>query len=308
MWTEKTAPNSSERPSICHGGSTSSTSWPSERSSSTASATASAQSGSTVASAPAATSWPRSAAGWAAPVRGGDRERLVRGRSPRRVAELVAGEHVEDRGRVGDRAGQYPVDVQRRLAPLRRSGDASPRRLEADEPAARRGDPDRAAAVVAVRDRHHPRGDRRRRTARGAARCATQVPGVAGRPEQARLADGQNAVLRQRRGAHDHEARVPQAARDVGVVVGYVVGQQRAADRHPQAAHRPVVLDRGRNAREGPLVAGAHGVRGREGALGVHVHEGVQRGVKLLDAVQRALHQLARGDLSCAHHARELAR
>ena len=50
MCVEKTAPNNSERPSICHGGVTSCTSCPSERSSSAASATAPEQTGSTTAS------------------------------------------------------------------------------------------------------------------------------------------------------------------------------------------------------------------------------------------------------------------
>ena len=48
---ENTAPKSALRPSTRHGGSTSSTSWPSERSSSAASPTAAAQTGSTGASA-----------------------------------------------------------------------------------------------------------------------------------------------------------------------------------------------------------------------------------------------------------------
>ncbi len=51
MWLENTAPNSSCKPSIRHGGSTSTTSCPSERSSSAASATARAAIGSTTASA-----------------------------------------------------------------------------------------------------------------------------------------------------------------------------------------------------------------------------------------------------------------
>src|SRR4029077_13338691 len=50
MWVEKTTPNSSLSPLACHGGSTSSTSCPSERSTSAASLTACAQIGSTTAS------------------------------------------------------------------------------------------------------------------------------------------------------------------------------------------------------------------------------------------------------------------
>jgi hypothetical protein len=50
MWLEKTTPNSSRTASSCHGGSTCSTSCPSEPSSSAASVTARAASGSTIAS------------------------------------------------------------------------------------------------------------------------------------------------------------------------------------------------------------------------------------------------------------------
>jgi hypothetical protein len=49
-WAQNTTPNNSCKPSVCHGGSTSSTSWPSSRSSSAASSTACAARGSTAAS------------------------------------------------------------------------------------------------------------------------------------------------------------------------------------------------------------------------------------------------------------------
>ena len=59
--------------------------------------------------------------------------------------------------------------------------DAAPRRLQPDEPAAARRDPDRSAAVARVRRRHHPARDRGRRPAARPARRAVGVPRVAGR-------------------------------------------------------------------------------------------------------------------------------
>ena len=134
MWIEKTAPNSSESPSIRHGGSTSSTSWPSERSSSAASATACAHIGSTTASAigeqragrdpqPARVARARHCAN------GSERRRRPGG-----VARLVAREHVEDRGGVGDGAGQHAVDAQRGVAEFRRAA-RSARALASARPA-----------------------------------------------------------------------------------------------------------------------------------------------------------------------------
>ncbi len=163
-----------ERPSTCHGGSTSSTSWPSERSSSAASATAFAHTGSTAASAigGSVVAAIRSLPGVAC---GGRAQTARRGRRPGGIAGLVAGEHVEDRRGVGDGAREHAVDHQRATRPAR-----APRRcaralgFRPDQAAAGGGDADRAAAVVAVGDRHHarprPRRRSRRRSRRGCAR------------------------------------------------------------------------------------------------------------------------------------------
>ena len=118
-----TAPNSSLKPSTCHGGSTSSTSCPSERSSSAASATARAQIGSTTASATggsvvvAIRSARRDRHRGARCALRGRGERLGRRRRPGGVAGLIAGEHVKDRRSVGDRAREDPVDRQRASRP-----------------------------------------------------------------------------------------------------------------------------------------------------------------------------------------------
>ena len=60
------------------------------------------------------------------------------------------------------------------------------------------------------------------------------------------------------------------------VVVGDVVGHQRAAVGQPQAAHRAVVLDRDRHARERALIAGFDLLGRRERALAVDLDESVQ--------------------------------
>ena len=238
---------------------------------------------------------------------GGLRERPRWRRRPGGVSGLIAREHIEDGRSVGEGAREHPVDSKRGVAQLGGGRDAPARRLEADQAAAGGGDPDRATAVVAVRHREHPGRHRRGGPARGAAGRALQVPGVVRRAEEACLAGGQDAVLGQRRRADDHEAGIAQAPCDVVVIVGHVVGHQPAAVGEAQALDGPVVLDGRGDAREGTRVAGRDRVGGGQRTLGVDLHEGVELGVELLDAIERALHELARGDLAGAHHAGELA-
>ena len=104
-----------------------------------------------------------------------------------------------------------------RIAELGGQRDPPAARLQPDEPAAGRGDPDRAAAVVAVRDRHHPGRDRRRGPAGGAAGGAFGVPRVARRAEDTRLAEGRSRTRSGGR-ADDHEPRALQAPGHVVVV------------------------------------------------------------------------------------------
>ena len=97
------------------------------------------------------------------------------------------GHHVERDRRVLRRARDDAVDAEERLADERAERDPPALRLQADEPAARRRDARRAAAVVGVGDRHHAGRDRRRRAARRAARRARGVPRVARGAEAPRL-------------------------------------------------------------------------------------------------------------------------
>ena len=114
---------------------------------------------------------------------------------------------------------------QEDLPDLGRQRDPAALGLEADQPAARRRDPRRAAAVVGVGDRDHPGRDRRRAAAAGAARRARLVPRVARRAEARGLGRRQDAPLGQRRRPDDDEARGLQPRDDV-----VVVGRDEVAD------------------------------------------------------------------------------
>ena len=79
-----------------------------------------------------------------------------------RIAGLRAGEHVEHRGGVAHRARDDVLADEAAVARRRgrRERHAAAARLEPVEAAAARGDPDRAAAVVRVRDRDEAGRDR----------------------------------------------------------------------------------------------------------------------------------------------------
>ena len=200
-----------------HGGRTSSTSWPSPSSSAAASRAARSQSGSSVT--------PAIGACVVTPIRSRPGSRAAasangsaRRRRPRRVARLGAGEDVEQQRRLAHRARQDAVADEEVLAGVRRGRDAAALGLQADEAAARGRDAQRAAAVVAVGERHHRRRDGGRRAARRAARRALEVPRVARRPAAARLGHRQDAPLGQRRRADDDEPGRAQPRDDVVVV------------------------------------------------------------------------------------------
>ena len=98
-----------------------------------------------------------------------------RRRQPVEVARLVAVHGVEQRGGVAHALRDGEADQR---APDRGGleRDAPARGLEPDQPAPRRGDADRAGAVVRVRERHDARRHGHRRAARRAARRAQQAP------------------------------------------------------------------------------------------------------------------------------------
>jgi dienelactone hydrolase len=92
------------------------------------------------------------------------------------------------------------------------------------------------------------------------------------------------------------------------VVGGLPVAEEVGGEGQPLARDRAVVLDCDRHAGEGALVARPHLVRRRERVFGEDVDERVELGVERLDAIERRLHELARGQLAGADEAGELAR
>ena len=89
----------------------------------------------------------------------------------------------------------------------RAQGRAPARGLQPEEPAARRRDADRAAAVVGMRQRHHCGRDRRRGAARGAPRGAAGIERVARRPAvEDRLGGAVEAELGRGGRAHQGQA------------------------------------------------------------------------------------------------------
>ncbi len=166
------SPNSSSEP---HGGVASSTEWPSSASSAAASSAAATHSGATGASIGGeVVSATRSRPGSRADLLG---ERPLGRRRPPRVAGLVAGHHVEQRGSVEHRPGQRAARREALEPAVRRRRDAAARGLDPEQPAARRRNADRAAAVAPVRGRRHarprPPPPRRRSTRRASATCPT---------------------------------------------------------------------------------------------------------------------------------------
>ena len=168
--------------------------------------------------------------------------------------------------------------------------DAPARRLEPDQAAARGRDPDRAAAVVAVGDRHHARGHRRRRAAAGAAGRAVERPRVARGAEAARLGGRQDplsraaSVLPTITNPASRSRRTRNASWSA-----HEVAEQVAAHRHRHPGDGPVVLDRDRHAGERARIARARSPsRGGQRGLGGDVRERVDRRLQLVDPAQRA--------------------
>ena len=113
-----------------------------------------------------------------------------------RVHRVVTGDDLEAYGRVGDRRREGPDLVERA-----RKGDQPVARDDAvggfhpDDPAQRGWLADRAARVAAEGEGHHSGCHRRRASARGAARHAAGVPGVARRSEGRVLRRGPHGEL-----------------------------------------------------------------------------------------------------------------
>ena len=221
-------------------------------------------------------------------------ERTLGHRRDRRVAGHPPGGDVEDRRAVPNRTSQ---DVLHRDAAQHVAGGrprvAAARGLEAHEPAARRRNPNRARAVVAVRGRHHAARDGRPRAAGRSARRSAVIPRIPRRAPQHRFSGRMVAELRRRRLAEDHETSRTVAA-----------SQLRIGRRHLRSeGSRPLRLDRPTKRRAEILQQKRHAtkraVRQARVDLGQRPVEepgddGVQRGIDVLDARDRRLDELAR--------------
>ena len=226
-------------------------------------------------------------------------ERSLGGRRPPGIARLVAGQDVEQCGGVCDRPGDRTGGREALERRERRGGDPPSRRLEAEDAATGGGNPDRAASVGAVGERHEPRRERRRGPSAGAAGRALRVPGVPGVAVELRLGERDRAELRGVRLAEDDEAGVAQPADDRGVEVGDVVGERATRVRRSDAFRRGQVLDRNRDAvKRASVVRGIGSPRVSERPPRRDGDERVQLGIEPLDSLEVELGELDRGDVS----------
>ena len=214
------------------------------------------------------------------------------------IARHPAGGRVEDRRAVADRTGQGVLHGQ----PAHRvagwcPGVPAAGRLEAEQPAARGRDPDRAGAVVAVGGRDHPARDRCRRPAGRPAGGPSEIPRVPCRAEQGRL--GRRVVPElgaARRAEHDQAGR-PVAPRQLRVGNRDVVLERARALclRHP-GQRRTQILEQERD-------TGQRAWRKRlagdcPGALEVRAGQGVEGRVEGLDPGDRGVDQFKSGHLA----------
>ena len=220
-----------------------------------------------------------------------------------RVAGFGPGEHVERGGAVADRTGEHVTDDQPgpRLAVVGAEGDATPRGLEAEEPARARRDADRTAAVAGVGERHHARRNRgRAATARSSGRPG-EVPRIVRGAVGVRLGRRQQPELGCVRLPDDHASRGAESREEVRVVVGDdpEVAEEPVAEVERFAGERAVeVLDEDRYAAEGPVgrIVGLGA-----GALVAPVDHRVEVGVDRVDAFEGGVDELARREHTVAH-------
>ncbi len=239
----------------------------------------------------------------------GDRDPQLAGLALRRVGERLAA--VADRVVEARAVGHAARDRAPRREPVprldeRRGRHAAALRLEPEQPAAARGDADRAAAVGAERRRAQPGRDRRRGAAAGPARGALQVPRVARDPERRRLGERHDHHLGHVGLAEDHGAGAAQPPHDLGVRRRRLVADRAGAHRRGLPLDVGVVLDRQRDAEQRARVAAAPARVGL-GGLGErhlvrHHPEGVEHRVVRGDPVEEQLGELAGADLAAVEH------
>ena len=183
-----------------------------------------------------------------------------------RVADAGAERRVEQRGRVTNGAADAVLDRQAGLVADRTQRDATLARLEPDEPATRRRDADRTAAVTRVSERHHPRRDGGGRTAARTAGRSRGVPWIVGRTPRDGLGGRHAAELGAVRSPGDHQPGRAVAADErrvgVGDYVRFLECDVAVAEALPRVFGEQVLEENG-TPRNGPL--GSSALRRRRG-------------------------------------------
>ena len=188
----------------------------------------------------------------------------------------------EERRRVADRAGQHAVgdDPDRHLAQRLVLREPAAGRLQPDQAVDGGGDPDRAAAVVAVGERDGAGGDQGSGAGRGGTGRVVGRPGRADRAEPRVLRRGAEPVLGELGLADRDEPGGEEHPGEVAVALGRPGVERVGALHRGHAGEVDVVLEEGRDAGEeaaprvGGLGAGAvealdrDGVEGRPHPLG----------------------------------------
>ena len=241
----------------------------------------------------------------------------VRGAEHRvRVARVRAGQDRQPERDVRDRPGHEPLEHERRGPELVRAHDqrhTAQRLLEPDDPAPRRRDPRRPAAVGGLRERHHPVRHGGGAAAGGPAAVAGGGERVAGRAEQPVVADAAEAEDRAVRLAqHDRPGRLHALDPRAAEVRREARERGHAAERRrPSGLEVEEVLHRGRDAVQRADRLPAHeGLLRRarllERLVDRQEDERVQRGIAGLDPPRGGLDGLHRRDPTRADRRRNV--
>ncbi len=225
-------------------------------------------------------------------------------RSPRRIAEHRPRHGVEHRGGVPDRPGQWPVGAETGdVTAVGGVADPAAAGLDAEQAVDARRDADRAAAVAALREGHHPGRHRDRRAAAGPAGQAGGVPRATSGPDEVVVGVAGETELGRVRLAQADGAGGRQLGDD-GVVHGRdEVGQDPGAERRPDTRGVVEVLDRRRDAEQRRQLATGPEQRLRPAGRSPCVlrgdgEKGPERRVQGVDPPQRVLDELGRAHLA----------
>ena len=231
-----------------------------------------------------------------------------------RIAGVCAGHHAQKKRDIGHRSRQRTLDVEtekRQFTGRRRhEPDRRPKPHDVVEAG---GISQRAAEVAAVGNRQHPGRERRSGAAARPAGGFRDVVGVDGGSVDLVVGVRPHAELRHVGLADRNGARQSQASDEDRVLDGHRVPVDRGTARERKPDRRFEILEGDREA-----VQRSHGLA-RRSRIGV-VSEGetsfirefrdnrVDGRIERVDAVQMRLHHVARGHLSRADQAGDLAR